>query len=126
AIAQSATGAGEDLRPARRPRPRGWRPARRQRRRDPPPQARQACDRAGNHLPGSEAGRGAGGTPTAAVLRERPSYFVSGRFRGALDRLRTWGYDADMDFSHIITVDPGKRSGQPCIRGMRITVRDVL
>lgn len=27
---------------------------------------------------------------------------------------------------HIITVEPGKRSGQPCIRGMRITVRDVL
>jgi uncharacterized protein (DUF433 family) len=31
-----------------------------------------------------------------------------------------------MDFSQIITVEPGKRSGQPCIRGMRITVRDVL
>jgi uncharacterized protein (DUF433 family) len=25
-----------------------------------------------------------------------------------------------------ITIDPGKRSGQPCIRGMRITVADVL
>jgi uncharacterized protein (DUF433 family) len=25
-----------------------------------------------------------------------------------------------------ITIEPGKRSGQPCIRGMRITVRDVL
>ena len=31
-----------------------------------------------------------------------------------------------MDYSHLITVDPNKRSGQPCIRGMRITVRDVL
>ena len=31
-----------------------------------------------------------------------------------------------MDLSHFITVEPGKRSGQPCIRGMRITVRDVL
>lgn len=31
-----------------------------------------------------------------------------------------------MDFSHLITVEPGKRSGQPCIRGMRIAVRDVL
>lgn len=31
-----------------------------------------------------------------------------------------------MDFSQFITVEPGKRSGQPCIRGMRITVRDVL
>ena len=31
-----------------------------------------------------------------------------------------------MDYTHIITIEPGKRSGQPCIRGMRITVRDVL
>ncbi len=26
----------------------------------------------------------------------------------------------------FITIEPDKRSGQPCIRGMRITVRDVL
>jgi uncharacterized protein (DUF433 family) len=25
-----------------------------------------------------------------------------------------------------ITIEPGKRSGQPCIRGMRITVADIL
>jgi uncharacterized protein (DUF433 family) len=25
-----------------------------------------------------------------------------------------------------ITIEPGKRSGRPCIRGMRITVYDVL
>ncbi len=31
-----------------------------------------------------------------------------------------------MDYTQLITVEPGKRSGQPCIRGMRITVRDVL
>lgn len=31
-----------------------------------------------------------------------------------------------MDYRNLITVEPGKRSGQPCIRGMRITVRDVL
>ena len=31
-----------------------------------------------------------------------------------------------MDSMRLITVEPGKRSGQPCIRGMRITVRDVL
>ncbi len=30
------------------------------------------------------------------------------------------------DFRNIITIEPGKRSGQPCIRGMRITVFDVL
>ena len=31
-----------------------------------------------------------------------------------------------MDYTQLISIDPGKRSGQPCIRGMRITVRDVL
>lgn len=30
------------------------------------------------------------------------------------------------DYSQLITIEPGKRSGQPCVRGMRITVRDVL
>ena len=27
---------------------------------------------------------------------------------------------------HLITIEPGKRSGKPCIRGLRITVYDVL
>ena len=31
-----------------------------------------------------------------------------------------------MDYSHLITIEPGKRSGQPCIRGLRMTVQDVL
>jgi uncharacterized protein (DUF433 family) len=31
-----------------------------------------------------------------------------------------------MDLSQIITIEPGKRSGKPCIRGLRITVYDVL
>lgn len=31
-----------------------------------------------------------------------------------------------MDYSKIITIEPGKRSGKPCIRGMRMTVTDVL
>ena len=30
------------------------------------------------------------------------------------------------DYSHIITIEPGKRFGRPCIRGMRITVYDIL
>ncbi len=30
------------------------------------------------------------------------------------------------DFKNIITLESGKRSGQPCIRGMRITVYDIL
>lgn len=31
-----------------------------------------------------------------------------------------------MDYSQIITIEPGKRSGKACIRGLRITVYDVL
>ena len=31
-----------------------------------------------------------------------------------------------MDYQNIITIEPGKRSGKPCIRGMRITVYDIL
>lgn len=31
-----------------------------------------------------------------------------------------------MDYSKIITIEPGKRSGKPTIRGMRMTVTDVL
>ncbi|MEX2581417.1 MAG: DUF433 domain-containing protein [Verrucomicrobiales bacterium] len=31
-----------------------------------------------------------------------------------------------MDYRDRITLEPDKRSGQPCIRGMRITVGDIL
>ena len=31
-----------------------------------------------------------------------------------------------MTYKDIITIEPGKRGGKPCIRGMRITVYDVL
>ncbi len=31
-----------------------------------------------------------------------------------------------IDYKKLITIEPGKRSGKPCIRGMRITVYDVL
>ena len=30
------------------------------------------------------------------------------------------------DYQNIITIESGKRGGRPCIRGMRITVTDVL
>ncbi|MCC6724490.1 MAG: DUF433 domain-containing protein [Saprospiraceae bacterium] len=29
-------------------------------------------------------------------------------------------------YKNIITIEPGKRSGKPCIRNMRITVEDIL
>ncbi len=35
-------------------------------------------------------------------------------------------YLRPMDYREIITIEPGKRSGKPCIRGMRITVQDIL
>lgn len=31
-----------------------------------------------------------------------------------------------LDYKQIITIEPGKRGGKPCIRGMRITVTDIL
>ena len=31
-----------------------------------------------------------------------------------------------MDYHSSITIEPGKRGGKPCVRGMRITVYDVL
>ena len=31
-----------------------------------------------------------------------------------------------IDYHPIITMEPGKRSGKPCIRGLRVTVQDVL
>ncbi len=30
------------------------------------------------------------------------------------------------DYKQFITIEPGKRGGKPCVRGMRITVYDVL
>ena len=32
----------------------------------------------------------------------------------------------EINLSEIITIEPGKRGGKPCIRGLRITVYDVL
>jgi uncharacterized protein (DUF433 family) len=38
----------------------------------------------------------------------------------------SWSYYHHMNYQDIITIEPGKRGGKPCIRGMRITVYDVL
>jgi uncharacterized protein (DUF433 family) len=35
-------------------------------------------------------------------------------------------YGKTMGYTHLITIEPDKRSGQPCIRGLRMTVQDVL
>ncbi len=31
-----------------------------------------------------------------------------------------------MDYRNIITMEPAKRGGKPCVRGLRITVSEVL
>jgi len=31
-----------------------------------------------------------------------------------------------VDYSKIVTIEPGKRDGKPCIFGMRISVQDIL
>jgi len=35
-------------------------------------------------------------------------------------------FGENMDYREIITIEPAKRGGKPCVRGMRITVYDVL
>jgi uncharacterized protein (DUF433 family) len=47
-------------------------------------------------------------------------------FRLAIDERHAWNKAGSVDYSKIITIEPGKRSGKPCIRGMRITVQDIL
>lgn len=43
-----------------------------------------------------------------------------------LDAASIRDYTSGMDYRDIITIEPGKRGGKPAIRGMRITVQDVL
>lgn len=48
-------------------------------------------------------------------------------FQSDVDRDCSPGYAWRMvDYRKIITIEGGKRSGKPCIRGLRITVGDVL
>jgi uncharacterized protein (DUF433 family) len=45
---------------------------------------------------------------------------------GLLVPTRTESYSRCMAWQGIITLEPGKRGGRPCVRRMRITVADVL
>ena len=54
---------------------------------------------------------------------------VAGRIRCRSDQIDLAGSPAvvlPMDWRSRITFEPGKRGGKPCIRGLRITVTDVL
>lgn len=43
-----------------------------------------------------------------------------------IDSLWVASYALAVDYKDRITIEPGKRGGKPCIRGLRITVYDVL
>lgn len=43
-----------------------------------------------------------------------------------VDRRKPCAYHWAYGLPKVITIEPGKRSGKPCIRGLRITVYDVL
>ncbi len=43
-----------------------------------------------------------------------------------LDPAEDVPYSQGMNYQDRITIEPGKRGGKPCIRGLRITVYDVL
>lgn len=46
--------------------------------------------------------------------------------RPTIDERQTRVYGHSVDYRDIITIEPGKRGGKPVIRGLRITVDDVL
>lgn len=46
--------------------------------------------------------------------------------RGAFARSGSSASFQGVDYRAIVTIEPGKRGGKPCIRGLRITVYDVL
>lgn len=51
---------------------------------------------------------------------------ASNEWLGLSCKMALFSYHSVMDYSKIITIEPGKRSGKPSIRGMRMTVTDVL
>jgi uncharacterized protein (DUF433 family) len=54
------------------------------------------------------------------------SVVVSDELPSLSCKMKPFCYHSHVDYSKIITIEPGKRSGKPCIRGMRMTVTDVL
>jgi len=43
-----------------------------------------------------------------------------------LDKRRACPQFRPNDYAKYITIEPGKRGGKPCVRGVRITANDVL
>jgi uncharacterized protein (DUF433 family) len=51
---------------------------------------------------------------------------IDSAVRAFVDGRGATAYRESMDYTKLITIEPDKRSGQPCIRGLRLTVQDVL
>lgn len=71
--------------------------------------------------------------PSAVVFSFRERLFFHYQGLRAHDRITCFralcvGYNKrlEMDYRSIITIEPDKMGGKPCIRGLRITVYDVL
>ncbi|HEX2092833.1 MAG TPA: DUF433 domain-containing protein [Longimicrobiaceae bacterium] len=84
---------------------------------------RAVVDRAG----GGEAGAG------GRVVRELQAAYEAAGESGALpggaverEGPQPSGEGTGMGYQERITIEPGKRGGKPCVRGLRITVYDVL
>jgi uncharacterized protein (DUF433 family) len=62
------------------------------------------------------------------LLIDHQKHLARESFRhwGFVDPRRGQDYPSAVDYSRIITIDPQKRGGQPCIRSLRMTVQDVL
>lgn len=56
----------------------------------------------------------------------RPGQALAAESKETSARVREEATAPAPDYATIITIEPGKRGGKPCIRGMRITVGDVL
>ena len=63
--------------------------------------------------------------PTRFAVRIRDNRYI-GRLPSGVGENAFIDQAEAMDYREIITLEPGKRGGKPCIRGMRITVYDVL
>ncbi|HEV2148761.1 MAG TPA: DUF433 domain-containing protein [Longimicrobiaceae bacterium] len=68
---------------------------------------------------------GPGTTGAAARVRELRAEYGPPEVGGGAYHTEA-GSNAEMPLSERITMEPGKRGGKPCVRGLRITVYDVL
>jgi uncharacterized protein (DUF433 family) len=61
-----------------------------------------------------------------SILDRGPARIAARQALVSLDFLDLRLYGSAMDYDKYITIEPGKRGGKPCIRGLRITVYDIL